>query len=280
LGRGALLVADLGYFDLSHFTELMAQGAYFLSRVKANTLLHDPCNAQAAGKPMSHWLHQAEQKAVRQSRRRAKGAKGATGTDGGVVELRLHLGAERLECRVLAVRVPPAVSAQRRADLKAAARRKQRTVSAERLALAGWTVLVTNVPAALLSVREALVLYRARWQIERLFRLWKQVGEVDQWCGNQEWAVLCEVYAKLLGCVVQNWLLLCGAWEDAARSWHKAAQLVQNHAYALLGCLANIRTLRVTLLNIQRGMSRACKVEKRRTHPATFQLLLDCSAEP
>jgi|SRR5215216_60758 len=277
-------LADLGYFDLAYFAELMAHGAYYLSRVKANTLLYDTCDAQAGGQPLSHWLHQAERRAERRAercaRQCAKGGNSANGAGCGMVELQLQMGAERLPCRVLAVRVPPAVAAQRRVRLKAEARHKQQPVSAERLALAEWTVLVTNAPAELLSVREALVLYRARWQIERLFRLWKEVGAVDQWCGNQAWAILCEVYAKLLGCVVQHWLLLSGAWEDAARSWHKAAQLVQNHAYALLGCLAHEKSLHTTLQTIRRGMSRACRLEKRSKAPATFQLLLACSAEP
>ena len=39
-----------------------------------------------------------------------------------------------------------------------------RQVSAERLALCAWTVLLTNVPADLLSVEEALALRRLRWQ--------------------------------------------------------------------------------------------------------------------
>ncbi len=48
--------------------------------------------------------------------------------------------------------------------------------SAEALYLAGWTLLVTNVPRQRLCLPEALVLLRLRWQIERLSRLWKEDG--------------------------------------------------------------------------------------------------------
>ena len=66
-------------------------------------------------------------------------------------------------------------------------------MSAARLALADWTILVTNVPLALLTLAEALVLLRARWQIERLFALWKQHGHLDQTRSGKPWRVLCEV---------------------------------------------------------------------------------------
>jgi IS4 transposase len=53
--------------------------------------------------------------------------------------------------------------------------------------------LVTNVPAARLRVAEALVLARARWQIELLFKLWKQHGRIDEAHSAHPWAVLCEL---------------------------------------------------------------------------------------
>jgi hypothetical protein len=62
--------------------------------------------------------------------------------------------------------VPPAVATQRRRQARARATKQGRTPTAECLARADWTILVTNAPSDLLSVREALVLLRARWQIE------------------------------------------------------------------------------------------------------------------
>jgi hypothetical protein len=72
-------------------------------------------------------------------------------------------------------------------------------VSAERLELAGWECLITNAPPDLLGVQEAPVLMRARWQIERLFDLWKQHGHLDKTRSEKPHRVLCEVYAKLVG---------------------------------------------------------------------------------
>src|SRR5262249_61845019 len=103
----------------------------------------------------------------------------ASSTDS--VEHQVTLGiAQRVPARLLATRVPQDVAAARRRRLRAAAQKKGRQVSAVRLALAAWTVLVTNVPAARLTLGEALVLARVRWQIELLFKLWKSHGRVDE----------------------------------------------------------------------------------------------------
>jgi hypothetical protein len=39
--------------------------------------------------------------------------------------------------------------------------------------LAGWSIVITTVPVAILSVDEVLVLMRMRWQEELLWKLWK-----------------------------------------------------------------------------------------------------------
>jgi IS4 transposase len=77
----------------------------------------------------------------------------------------------------------------------------------EVLYLAGWTLVVTNVPRARLSLPEALVLLRLRWQIERLFRLWKEHGHIDDWRSKKPWRILAELYGKLCAMLIQQWLI-------------------------------------------------------------------------
>ena len=93
------------------------------------------------------------------------------------VDIPVLLGATyRLDARLMGVRVPKEVAAQRRRKLKEWARKKMSQPTKSRLALCDWTLLVTNVPVDMLCLEEALVLARARWQIELLFKLWKQHG--------------------------------------------------------------------------------------------------------
>src|SRR6266516_1908500 len=216
LPAGALRLADLGFFDLETLAQIGAQDGYWLSRLHFGTAVYD---AQGRRWDVLDLLV-------------AQGA-------GAQVDLPIALGAQqRLPARLLAVRVPQEVADQRRRRLRASTRDRGRTPSAARLAWCDWTLLVTNVPPELLSLREALVLARARWQIELLFKLWKSHGHIDESRSGKPWRVLCEVYAKLLAMVVQHWLLLTGCWAYPDRSPVKAAQTVRQHAMHLASALA------------------------------------------
>ena len=220
LPAGALWLADLGYWSLNMLQTLDQHGVSWLSRLQVQTALYD-----AAGHPHDLLALLDIQSAE-------------------TVDLAVRVGeAHRLPARLLAVRVPQAVADERRRRLRATARKKGRMVSARRLALAAWTMLVTNVPSDRLTVGEALVLGRARWQIELLFKLWKSHGRVDESRSLKPWRILCEVYAKLLAMVVQHWLLLAGCWGSPHRSLTKAAQTVQKHALHLASAFRRLSTL-------------------------------------
>ena len=108
----------------------------------------------------------------------------------------------------------------------------------KRLALADWTILVTNVPPELLSLEEALVLARARWQIELLFKLWKQHGQIDTWRTRKPWRALCELYAKLMALLVLHWLLVATCWTCPDRSLVKGAQTVRGYTLMLAAAMS------------------------------------------
>ena len=252
LPEGSLHLADLGYFDLDRFEALSQQKQYWLTRVQINTRLYD-----AAGKKYTLPDLLAEQ---------------TTNT----VDMPIALGARhRLPARLVAVRVPAAVAALRRERMLKKARKLSKKIDPGRWALAEWTVYATNVPASLLNAQEVLVLPRCRWQIELLFKLWKSEGRIDESRSQKPWRILCEVYAKLLGMVVQHWILLVSCWSYADRSLVKASRIVRTYA----SCLATVIKFRHLVCNvlgiIVRRLAAGCRVHKRRKEPATHQLLLN-----
>ena len=252
LPAGALRLADLGYWSLEALQALAQQGVFWLSRLQLQTAVYD-----AAGERQDLLAFLA-----------------ASPTD--TVEHQVMLGIDqRVPARLLATRVPDDVAAGRRRRLRAAAQKKGRQVSAVRLALAAWTVLVTNVPAARLTLGEALVLARVRWQIELLFKLWKSQGRVDESRSTKPWRILCEVYAKLLAMLVQHWVFLVSCWAYPDRSLTKAAQTVQKHALHLACAFASVQRLTAALLTVKRCLAAGCRMNRRKKHPNTYQLLRD-----
>jgi Transposase DDE domain len=146
-------------------------------------------------------------------------------------------------------------------------------ISPEVLRLADWTLLLTDAPAKRLSLEEALVLLRERWQMELLYKLWKQHGQLDESRSQFCWRILCELYAKLIGLLLQHWLIVLFGWHDPQRSLVKLAAVVRDTGWTIMAALGGRGRLRQALRTIQARMRAGCQMNKRRKHPNSAQLL-------
>jgi hypothetical protein len=250
---GTLWIYDLGYFAVERFASLAGDQAFFLSRLQQGTAVYDPDGAPLA---LVTYLRQQ-----------------ATG----VVDRPILLGAHtRLPCRLLALRVPEEIANRRRQQARDKARDHGREPTAEYLELLGWSLFVTNCPAAMLSWQAVVVLYRARWQIELLFKLWKSHhGLARGRAGAHPLEQLALCYAKLLGVLVQHWLLLATVWPYPQRSLLKGARVLREELPPGLLAVAERAALEAVLRRLQRVVAQVAKVQVRQKHPSHAQLLDD-----
>lgn len=254
LAAGSLYLADLGFFSLRRWADMARDGVFYLGRYLAGTTL-----TTADGRRWSASAFLAAQQT-------------------NLVDGRLTLGiADPLPCRLLAARVPPAVAAERRRKMRAEARRNGTTPTQERLALADWTILVTNVPEDRLTVEEALVLARVRWQIELLWKGWKSDGGLRRSQSSKPEHLLCELYAKLLALIVQHWTLLTAGFSILEQSVPKAAQVVREHAAQIMEAVFTGRGLAKVVAKIQRGLPPRGTVGRHGGRRSTYELLAACS---
>jgi hypothetical protein len=252
LPAGSLYVADLGYFNLDRIVARRAANSYTLTRPQSRTVFFTQ-----AGKRF-------DLKTVLPPR------------IGQFKEMPVLVGIkQRHPMRLLMLRVPNDIAEQRRQRLLWEASRKGEQVSAQALELCNWLLLLTDAPAKRLSLQEAIVLQRQRWQIELLFKLWKQYGQIDQWRTTQRWRILCELYAKLIGILLQHWLIVLLAWQDEQRSLVKLAQVIRDGSLSLMEALAGYRCLHGAILAIARRMRAGCHMNTRKKHPNSAQLLRD-----
>jgi hypothetical protein len=250
LPTGALRLADRGYLDLARLADDTAAGVFWISRLQSSMIV---AGGGRRG-TLAAWLRQSPVDQVDQEV--------CVGGD------------EQLPCRLLARRVPESVAERRRQRLHQRAKKQGRKVSAERLELCHWNVCITNLPASRLTSAEAWVLLRSRWQIELLFKLWKSHGGLECSQGQRAARVLCERYAKLIGLVVQHWLLLASAGSSLTWSWTKAARRVRRQAVALGQALPTVAALVEVLGRLSRRIQRHCALRERQQEPTTYQLLL------
>ena len=87
--------------------------------------------------------------------------------------------------------------------------------------------------------------------------------------------MLCEVYAKILGQIVQHWLLVVSCWRDAGRSLTKAAQTLRLHLIGLAKAMRQGTRLEEEIETFVRCVNAGCRMNRRKKHPNTYQLLLD-----
>jgi hypothetical protein len=248
LPPGSLRLADVGYFKVQVFEELNRRAVWWLTRLPARAGIW--VNGRVVN--LAAWLtehcpHEC-------------------------LDVEVELTAQRFRCRLIAQRVPAEVAARRREHVRAEAADRPSKLRPETLVLCDWTVMVTNLPAEHLTPADALLLLRLRWQIELLFKLWKQTFALDRWRTKLPWQILTEVFAKLLLAVVQHWLLLLGCWGERDRSLVKAARILRTQAFDLAAACTNFAALVRTLQTILPVLAR-CSIRKRKTRPATFQLL-------
>jgi len=252
LPHGALLLEDLGFFDAQRLRHYDKQGNYVLSRAPLRLTVR------------------------REGGRSQSLVKFLAGCDRQRLDCWVTVGRRKKtwRCRLVAARVPPEVARQRRARAQKEAQKRGRKVSEAKLALCDWTVLLTNAPATLLSLEEALALRRVRWQIELLFRLWKDEGKIDESRGRKPYRVLCELLAKLLGQLVQHWATLL-AGSPLEISGVKAARRVRLRATRLAEALGMREVLEELLRRLQERLRRFARKRGRSGRPTTLEVVRD-----
>ena len=170
---------------------------------------------------------------------------------GGVVDMPLRLGEKR--CRAGCWRFT-----SRRKSLRCGAKAtKNRGITAVKPSqeyLEFWNGRSSSRTAAIAAGwKEVVVLYRARWQIERLFKLWKSHNRLaDRNTGATPAQQLAELYARLIAMVIQHGLLLMTVWPDGRRSLWRAAVHLRD-------CIGQIIAIIDDTAKLQRVLHRQCQ---------------------
>ena len=214
---GDLILRDMGYFSVAEFARIGEAGAFWLSRLPANTGITD-----GRGRTL--------EKRLRSSR-------------GRTVEFEACVGADGHRARLVAVRATEEVAGQRRHKRSEAAKKQGRTAPADTLLRDGWHIMVTNIPNDMLDAGKLFTLYGQRWQIEIVFRAWKQSGRADAALSRRsnEFHLQCLMYASLLHLVLTMKVsgLVAACVQALEASIEKLADSLASHIMTML-CLDDI----------------------------------------
>lgn len=256
---GSLLIQDLGFFNLNNLQTVSdTLQSFFLTRWYNKTHLF---LAQQPSQPLDMLVFLRQQQEA-------------------VAEYEVLLGARhRLPCRMIVVCLPAQVAAQRRRRAKADAKRRGKPLTQYSLDLLDWNIFLTNVPPERLSVRQILVCYSLRWQIELIFKLWKSEAALKHLAGFRRARILCELYAKMIGIVLTHCLVAPLRFllrdQKIEISPTKARQIFQDRALSLAFAIgAGNQHLRDEIVALCRRILRFARKTKRKKQLSTYDKLL------
>ena len=148
--NGDLVLRDMGYFVIHIFDQIEEKGADWLSRLPANITA-----TNSDGKDLDTIL------------RRTKSS---------LIDCKMVLTEGKKEVRLIAVKKSEKEENKAIVKLKKDATAKGKTPSQKAITRAKWHILVTSVDAQVLNAEELGKIYAQRWQIEIIFKAWKQSG--------------------------------------------------------------------------------------------------------
>lgn len=262
--QGSLTIADLGYFCLDALRTIAEKNAYFLVRYLYPTAL------------LTSLGERIDLPALLR--------KETTDT----IDQPVLLGSQprhRIACRLIALRMPQAVAEERRrkAIAHAAKRGRGETLSQDYLYLLGWTLFLTNASPSMLSVAQVACLYRVRWQIELIFKLWKSycgLKAIGRWRKDH---TLTELYAKMIGIVLIHFIIAPlripdDVWSGREISAIQVRKLLARFAVRFNLCLFDAVAFVDLLRQLFDQIEQFGLKQKRRKKPNVCQLLASALA--
>lgn len=188
--KGELIIRDLGYVTLDILEQINKKEAYYLNRIQMRTAIYEKKNGK---------YERLSFKSIEKTLRK---------NNMPYLVKDVYIGCRRyMPTRVIFTLVPEDKKQERlKRQLRKAERRGHKPHTGV-LETVGLNIFITNTKEAQLPASELYNVYRLRWQIELIFKSWKQICQINQLKKTQ--VARCEIFifTQLLW-ILLNWSIL------------------------------------------------------------------------
>jgi len=218
--KGELILRDLGYYSTDSYLKIEEQQAFYISRLKAQVGIY---------KKTSEGFEDLNWSSILQLVKKSKQ---------GYLDQWVYIGKkQKHRVRLIAWELPETEQQKR-------LQRKKKIKSAlvkEDIIWSKLNVIITNIDATIIDAQQAYNLYKIRWQIEWMFKIWKSILSINATRKMKTSRFKCYLYSKFI------WILLC--WEITgvaeADHWAKANTLLSFYK-----CMAILKTNATALKHV------------------------------
>jgi len=242
---GSLTITDLGYYSVSGFQKIATKGAYFISKIKSNTVIYNE-NGEIIN--LTQVLKCKD-----------------------FVDMQVSIRGDcrkiSMSLRLCGLKLPQKAYAKRLRNANKAAKQKNKRLSKEKKERLKWILVITNVPQDMLCCEAVCEVYRIRWQIEIIFKAWKSHFSIDKFNTIGKNYLDCLLYGKLIAITVLTSMhsrlhtAVCNADGNGVSIYRFMKNMVANMGI-ILCYLVQISTLYEVESYIYR-ITRASLIEKR-----------------
>ncbi|OFY28665.1 MAG: hypothetical protein A2X09_17425 [Bacteroidetes bacterium GWF2_43_11] len=250
--KGTLYLQDLGYYKQNTFEEIDKSGNYFISKVKYGVIFYDLLG------------NRIDLKKILSTERQN-------------VDIKIMIG-DRV-WRLIGQRAPEQAIQER--VKKAKRSHRENTLSDEYRQFLNYTLYITNLPEEY-NFEGVFTLYRIRWQIELIFKVWKSVLKLHKIHSAKKSRVLCEVQGKLIMATILAMLYhSLNLSSPEYHSYHKIVQFGKSLAYKwALALSSGYEAHKRFLAYLLKQLARLCKKNKQKTKPRIEDRLIILTAPP
>lgn len=183
LEKNDLVLRDLGYYLLDSMKKIEEKEAYYASRFKVDVNVYE---SEESRKPLD-LAKFLDEKIFH-----------------GIVDETVFLGAERHPVRLIACLMSEEAINKRLRDANRTASRRGAQISKKKKNLLKYSIFITNIPAQMLSAKEIMPIYRARWRVELIFKQWKSCLKLHIFKGFNKDRFHCFMYGRLIMAILMG----------------------------------------------------------------------------
>jgi hypothetical protein len=185
--KGDLTIRDLGYFALKYFIAAKKTGAFFLSKLHAKIKVYE-LNVNEFEDLDFRQLYKIMKKNHIER-----------------FDKEVYIGKEdKLPVRLIIELMPDEVFSTRMQKINRYNKKKGYQTSQDYSNRARFNLFISNIPLDMINGEAVAKIYKIRWQIELVFKIWKSIFGLDNITPMKYERLMCTLNARLL-LVLINW---------------------------------------------------------------------------